>query len=92
MTARYWCELAWLGGPRAEPGVVIEVDGDRIAGVAAGVRTRPEDAVPLAGLTLPALADAPSRHHLAYRPGVPLIWRTLGAGYRLTPVSDQTGP
>ena len=27
--------------------------------------------------------DAPSRHHLAYRPGVPLIWRTLGADYRL---------
>jgi len=38
------------------------------------------------------ILDAPSRHHLAYRPGVPLIWRTLGAGYRLTPVSDQTGP
>ena len=25
--------------------------------------------------------DAPSRHHLAYRPGVPLIWRTLGSDY-----------
>jgi imidazolonepropionase len=25
--------------------------------------------------------DAPNRHHLAYRPGVPLIWRTIGAGY-----------
>ena len=36
------------------------------------------------------ILDAPSRHHLAYRPGVPLIWRTLGAGYRLTPASDQT--
>ena len=68
MTARYWCELAWLGGPRAEPGVVIEVDGDRIAGVAAGVRTRPEDAVPLAGLTLPALANAHSHaFHRALR-------------------------
>ena len=29
------------------------------------------------------ILDAPSRHHLAYRPGVPLIWRTLGADYRL---------
>ena len=68
MTARYWCELAWLGGPRAEPGVVIEVDGDRIAAVAAGVRTRPEDAVPLAGLTLPALANAHSHaFHRALR-------------------------
>ena len=60
MTALYWCELAWLGGPRAEAGVVIEVDGNRIASLAAGVRTRPEDAVPLAGLTLPALANAHS--------------------------------
>ena len=25
--------------------------------------------------------DAPSRHHLAYRPGVPLIWHTVGADY-----------
>ncbi|MCY3619006.1 MAG: imidazolonepropionase [Acidimicrobiaceae bacterium] len=31
------------------------------------------------------ILDAPSRHHLAYRPGVPLIWRTLGADYRLPP-------
>lgn len=27
------------------------------------------------------IIDAPSRHHLAYRPGVPLIWRTLGDDY-----------
>ena len=27
------------------------------------------------------ILDAPSRHHLAYRPGVPLIWRTIGADY-----------
>ena len=68
MTARYWCELAWLGGPRAESGVVIEVEGDRIGSVASGVRTRPEDAVPLAGLTLPALANAHSHaFHRALR-------------------------
>ena len=36
------------------------------------------------------ILDAPSRHHLAYRPGVPLIWRTLGADYRLPTDSDQT--
>ena len=29
------------------------------------------------------ILDAPSRHHLAYRPGVPLIWRTIGSDYRL---------
>ena len=33
--------------------------------------------------------DAPSRHHLAYRPGVPLIWRTLGADYWLPTADDQ---
>ena len=38
------------------------------------------------------ILDAPSRHHLAYRPGVPLIWRTLGADYRLPPAGDQTQP
>jgi len=27
--------------------------------------------------------DAPNRHHLAYRPGVPLIWRTIGGSYQL---------
>ena len=27
------------------------------------------------------ILDAPSRHHLAYRPGVPLIWRTIGSDY-----------
>ena len=36
------------------------------------------------------ILDAPSRHHLAYRPGVPLIWRTLGADYRLQPAGGQT--
>ncbi len=29
------------------------------------------------------ILNAPTRHHLAYRPGVPLIWQTLGADYRL---------
>ena len=36
------------------------------------------------------ILDAPSRHHLAYRPGVPLIRRTLGADYRLQPAGSQT--
>ena len=68
MTARYWCELAWLGGPRAEPGVMIEVEGDRIAAVAAGIHPRPEHAVPLGGLTLPAMANAHSHaFHRALR-------------------------
>ncbi len=68
MTAHYWCELAWLGGPHASEGVVIAVDGDRISAVCAGVPVRPEGAVPLAGLTLPALANAHSHaFHRALR-------------------------
>ena len=37
------------------------------------------------------ILDAPSRYHLAYRPGVPLIWRTIGSDYRLPP-TDNTPP
>ena len=33
------------------------------------------------------ILDAPSRHHLAYRPGVPLIWRTIGSDYRLSSIA-----
>ena len=35
------------------------------------------------------ILDAPSRHHLAYRPGVPLIWRTLGSDYQIPSTNDQ---
>ncbi|MXW75065.1 MAG: imidazolonepropionase [Acidimicrobiaceae bacterium] len=35
------------------------------------------------------ILDAPSRHHLAYRPGVPLIWRTFGSDYRIPSTNDQ---
>src|SRR5205807_668484 len=54
-----WCELAWLGGERAESGVLIAVDGERIASVDAGVAP-PADAERLPGLTLPGLANAHS--------------------------------
>ena len=36
MTA-YWCELAWMGGPSAEPGVLVEVEDGRITGVTSGI-------------------------------------------------------
>ena len=36
------------------------------------------------------IIDAPSRHHLAYRPGVPLIWATLGADYELPSSDNET--
>ena len=68
MTTRYWCELAWLGGPRATPGVLIEIDGDRIGAVAPGRGAPPAGATRLAGLTLPALANAHSHaFHRALR-------------------------
>ena len=56
----YWCELAWLGGERAEPGVSIEVEEGRIAAVEAGVDVAPPGARPLEGLTIPGLANAHS--------------------------------
>ncbi len=56
--SRLWCELAWLGGERAEPGVVLEIDSDRIVAVSSGAP--PDDAEQLAGLTLPGLANAHS--------------------------------
>ena len=56
----YWCELAWLGGPTATAGVVIAVANDRISAVTTGHPAPPPGATPLAGLTLPALANAHS--------------------------------
>ena len=59
MTA-YWCELAWLGGDRAEAGVLIDVQDGRIAAVTGGVPAPLSGAVRLDGLTLPGLANAHS--------------------------------
>jgi formiminoglutamate deiminase len=57
---RYWCELAWLGGETATEGVVVEVEGERIASVEPGVAAAPEGATRLDGLTIPGLANAHS--------------------------------
>ena len=56
---RLWCELAWLGGERADAGVLLEVEGERLVAVRAGVAA-PADAERLAGLTVPGLANAHS--------------------------------
>jgi formiminoglutamate deiminase len=58
--SRYWCELAWLGGERVEPGVLVETEGERITSVEAGIASPPAGAERLAGLTLPGLANAHS--------------------------------
>jgi formiminoglutamate deiminase len=55
-----WCELAWLGGDQAEPGVLIELDHERIGLVTTGVAHSPGGATPLPGLTIPGLANAHS--------------------------------
>jgi formiminoglutamate deiminase len=58
--SKYWCELAWLGAERAEPGLVIETDGDTIASLTRGVGTPPGDAERLDGLTVPGFANTHS--------------------------------
>jgi formiminoglutamate deiminase len=55
----YWCELAWLGGEAAERGVLVEIEGERIASVTERV-TPPAGATRLSGLTLPGFANAHS--------------------------------
>ena len=54
-----WCEHAWLGGRGVERGVVVQIDAGEITAVERGV-TAPADAISLAGLTLPGLANAHS--------------------------------
>jgi formiminoglutamate deiminase len=56
----YWCTLAWLGGPRPEAGVVIDVEDGRIAAVSRDEQVPPRGARRLYGLTLPGLANAHS--------------------------------
>jgi formiminoglutamate deiminase len=56
----YWCELAWLGGERAAAGVVVEVDGARIASIRPDAPVPPPGSTSLDGLTLPGLANAHS--------------------------------
>ncbi|PZG55497.1 formimidoylglutamate deiminase [Spongiactinospora gelatinilytica] len=64
----YWCELAWLPPGEVVQGVLVRVDGQRIAEVVPGVGEPPAGAVRLAGLTLPGFANAHSHaFHRALR-------------------------
>lgn len=56
----FWCELAWLGGDRAEAGVAVALAGERIASVDVGIATPPAGAERLTGLTVPGFANAHS--------------------------------
>jgi formiminoglutamate deiminase len=65
---RLWCQHAWLGGDRAEPDVVLDIDAGRIHHVERDVRRPPPDAERLAGITLPGLVNAHSHaFHRALR-------------------------
>jgi formiminoglutamate deiminase len=89
-----WCEFAWLGGERAEPGVLIELAGERIGSVATGVTRPPAEADSLPGLTIPGLANAHSHaFHRALRgrtqsgPGDFWTWRR-----RMYEVAERIDP
>jgi formiminoglutamate deiminase len=58
MTTAYWCELAWLGGERADADALVEVQDGRIAAVSSGPPA--SGAIRLEGLTIPGLANAHS--------------------------------
>jgi formiminoglutamate deiminase len=54
-----WCEFAWLGGDQVSPGVLIEVQGDRISGVSSAADP-PPGAERIEGLVIPGIANAHS--------------------------------
>ena len=63
---RFWCELAWVDDAVAA-GVLVETDGGVITAVVAGADA-PPDAVRLAGLVVPGMANAHSHaFHRALR-------------------------
>ena len=91
----YWCELAWLGGESPAQQVVLRTKGGVLTEVSSGVPC-PADAVRLAGLTLPGLANAHSHaFHRALRGrtqgGVGSFWtwreQMYTAASRLNPES-----
>ena len=91
--ATYWCELAWLGGERAEAGVLVEVEGERFTRVEPGSATPPPAAARLDGLTLPGLANAHSHaFHRALRgraqAGRESFWTWRRAMYELAGALD----
>jgi formiminoglutamate deiminase len=64
----FYADHAWLGGDGTAAGVVVDVDGERIADVRQGVPAPPPGAVHLRGVTVPGLANAHSHaFHRALR-------------------------
>lgn len=84
---RLWCEWAWLGGEAAQAGVVLDVDGDRLAAVEV-VGPPPDEAEQIRGLVLPGLVNAHSHaFHRALRSrtqaGRGTFWTWRDQMYRL---------
>jgi len=92
---RLRCEWAWLGGPQAQPDVLLEVEGDRIVRVGVGGADVGGAGAPggghverLAGLTIPGLVNAHSHaFHRALRSrtqvGTGSFWTWRDQMYRL---------
>jgi cytosine/adenosine deaminase-related metal-dependent hydrolase len=57
VTFRVWCEHAWLGGPSASSGVLLEIDNERFSRVEMGFPSPPAGIAALAGLTLPGFVN-----------------------------------
>jgi formiminoglutamate deiminase len=64
----WWAPYAWLGGASNASDVLVEVKGDRIAAVTAGVHHPPAGAIRLGGVMVPGLANTHSHaFHRALR-------------------------
>jgi formiminoglutamate deiminase len=91
VSTRWFAERAWLGGDTVATDVLIEVEGELITAVTPGA-SAPGGARPLAGLTVPGLANAHSHaFHRALRgraqdPGDFWSWRD--GMYRLAAALD----
>jgi cytosine/adenosine deaminase-related metal-dependent hydrolase len=88
---KLWCQWAWLGGPQAEPGVVLDIEVDRLVSVAGGAEASPPEAERVPGLTIPGLANAHSHaFHRALRSrtqaGRGSFWTWRDQMYRLAAV------
>ncbi|MGI9623525.1 MAG: formimidoylglutamate deiminase [Acidimicrobiales bacterium] len=57
---RFWCELAWLGGPLATAGVTLTTSNDRIINVERDVSAPAPGDTRLDGLTVPGFANVHS--------------------------------
>ena len=95
MSSMLWCELAWLGGERPEPGVLLTIEGEQIVSVEPRTSAR-AGAEQLAGLTLPGLAN--SHSHAFQRAlrgrtqgGSGSFWTWREQMYRLAGMIDPDG-